>query len=135
MCSHGTGWDKSLLERLQPRWEGWQRDFSNLHKVKITLCHVPASFGEVVETELHHFSDARTSGYGQCSYLRAKNREGDIHCSLGIGKACVSPTKATIIPRLELTAAVVSVSISNMLREEFKNDECKDYFWTDSKVV
>lgn len=135
MCNHGTGWDESLPERLRPRWESWQGDFSNLHKVNTARCHVPTDFGEVVETELHHYSDASTSGYGQCSYLRVKNSEGEIHCSLVIGKACVSPTKVTTIPRLELTAAVVSVSISNMLKEEFRIDECEEYFWTDSKIV
>lgn len=124
-----------LPERLRPRWESWQGDFSNLRKVNIARCHVPTDFGEVIETEIHHFSDASTSGYGQYSYLRVKNSEGEIHCSLVIGKACVSPTKVTTIPRLELTAAVVSVSISNMLQEEFRIDECEEYFWTDSKVV
>lgn len=135
MCNQGTGWDEHLPERLKPRWESWQRDFTNLQKINITRCYLPADFGEVVETELHHFSDASTSGYGQCSYLRVKNKKGEIHCSLVIGKARVSPTKVTTIPRLELTAAVVSVSISNMLREELRIVDGKEYFWTDSKVV
>lgn len=39
------------------------------------------------------------------------------------------------IPRLELITAVVSVSISNMLREELNYANGKEYFWTDSKVV
>lgn len=41
----------------------------------------------------------------------------------------------TTIPRLELTAAVVSVGVSNMLREELGYVDGKEYFWTDSKVV
>ena len=135
MCNQGTGWDEPLPERLKPRWERWQRDFINLQKINIARCYLPANFGEVVETELHHFSDASTNGYGQCSYLRVKNKNGEIHCSLVIGKARVSPTKVTTIPRLELTAAVVSVSISNMLREELRIVDGKEYFWTDSKVV
>lgn len=51
------------------------------------------------------------------------------------GKACVAPTKLTTIPRLELTAAVVSVTVSNMLREQLGCANAKAYFWTDSKVV
>ncbi|KAI7807219.1 hypothetical protein IRJ41_024887 [Triplophysa rosa] len=135
MCNQGTGWDELLPERLKPRWESWQRDFTNLQKINIARCYLPTNFGEVVETELHYFSDASTSGYGQCSYLRVKNKKGEIHCSLVIGKARVSPTKVTTIPRLELTAAVVSVSISKMLKEELRIVDGKEYFWTDSKVV
>lgn len=135
MCNQGTCWDEPLPERLKLRWESWKHNFINLQKVKISRCCLPATFGRVVETELHHFSDASTSGYGQCSYLRVKNEKGEIHCSLVIGKACVSPTKVTAIPWLELTAAVISVSISNVLREELRIVDVKEYFWTDSKVV
>lgn len=135
MCHQGTGWDDPLPEMLKPRWESWRHDFVNLEKIDIARCYIPANFGKIVGTELHHFSDASTSGYGQCSYLRAKNRRGEIHCSLVIGKARVSPTKVTTIPRLELTAAVVSVTVSNMLREELGYADVKEYFWTDSKVV
>lgn len=117
---------------LKPRWESWRHDFANLEKINIAQCYRPADFGEVVDTELHHFLDASTSGYGQCSYMRVRN-QGEIHCSLVIGKARVSPTKLTKIPRLELTAAVVSVAISNMLREELGCADKKEYFWTDSK--
>ncbi|XP_032363653.1 uncharacterized protein LOC116677092 [Etheostoma spectabile] len=135
MCHQGVGWDDPLPEMLKPRWESWRHDFANLEKINIARCYIPANFGEVVETELHHFSDASTSGYGQCSYLRFRNQRGDIHCSLAIGKARVSPTKLATIPRLELTAAVVSVGVSNMLREELGSVDAKEYFWTDSKVV
>lgn len=81
-------------------------------------CYVPANFGEVVKKELYHFSDASTSGYGQCSYLRLINKDRDVRYVLIMGKARVSPRKVTTIPRLELTAAAVSVTVSNMLREE-----------------
>lgn len=39
------------------------------------------------------------------------------------------------IPRLELTAAVVSVAISSILKEELGFMNSDEYFWTDSKVV
>lgn len=135
MCHQGINWDNPLPEALRPRWESWQRDFGNLDKVNITRCYLPASFRDIKGIELHHFSDASTSGYGQCTYLRAINEKEEIHCSLVIAKARVSPTKLTTIPRLELTAAVVSMAVSNMLREELCYAQVKEYFWTDSKVV
>ncbi|XP_028314916.1 uncharacterized protein LOC114470784 [Gouania willdenowi] len=134
MCQRGVCWDETLPDALKPRWESWLSDFVNLEKLNIPRCYFPAGFGELKEIELHHFSDASSSGYGQCSYLRAKNAKNEIHCLLIIAKARVAPTKLTTIPRLELTAAVVSVSVSNILKEELCYD-VKEYFWTDSKVV
>ena len=95
MCRQGTGWDDPLPEHLRPRWEHWRKDLVNLEKIQIARCYVPANFGEVVKRELHHFSDASTTGYGQCSYLRVKNEDGNVHCALIMGKSRVSPTKAT----------------------------------------
>ncbi|XP_023808300.1 uncharacterized protein LOC105355630 isoform X2 [Oryzias latipes] len=52
-----------------------------------------------------------------------------------MAKSRVAPTKVTTIPRLELTAAVISVKTSNVLREELGYTDIEEYFWTDSKVV
>ena len=41
----------------------------------------------------------------------------------------------TTIPRLELTAAVVAIRTSDMLRNELEIQDLRDYFWTDSTVV
>ncbi|XP_049336637.1 uncharacterized protein LOC125802479 [Astyanax mexicanus] len=90
--------------------------------------------GKVQRTELHHFSDASTHGYGQCSYIRVVG-EDKVHCSLVMGKARVAPTKVVTIPRLELTAAVVSAAVSSMLKEELELKIDQEYFWTDSQVV
>jgi hypothetical protein len=52
-----------------------------------------------------------------------------------MGKARVSPLKSVTIPRLELTAALVSVKVSNLLRQDLNYEGMVDIFWTDSKVV
>ncbi|XP_026051006.1 uncharacterized protein LOC113037895 [Carassius auratus] len=98
MCRQGTGWDDPLSLALSPWWEKWQNDFVNLEKVDISRCYVPADFGKIVKTEIHHFSDASTCGYGQCSYLRVINEKDEIHCTFLIGKARVTPVKITTIP-------------------------------------
>ena len=36
-------------------------------------------FGKVVKKELHHFSDASTKGYGQCSYFIVVKKVAVIH--------------------------------------------------------
>ncbi|XP_020567593.2 uncharacterized protein LOC105356562 [Oryzias latipes] len=70
MCRHGTGWDDALTDELRPRWERWKRDLINMEKLSIPRSYATADFGKVTKQELHHFSDASTTGYGQCSYLR-----------------------------------------------------------------
>ena len=82
--------------------------------------------------ELHHFSDASQAGYGQCSYLRLLNESHQAHCSLVMGKSRVTPLKSVTIPRLELTAAVASVSISQWLGHELDYQDFTEFFWTDS---
>ena len=135
MCRRGTSWDDPLPDALRPRWEYWRNDLFQLGELNIPRCYQPPEFGTVTKVELHHFSDASTTGYGQCSYLRLKNDRDMIHCSLAMGKSRVAPTKIMTIPRLELSAAVVSVKISGMLLSELEYEHVEEYFWTDSRVV
>ncbi|XP_077977489.1 uncharacterized protein LOC144433051 [Glandiceps talaboti] len=134
MCRNGINWDEPLPDNLRPRWERWKAEFVNLREIEIPRCYKPPEFGCIKAAELHHFSDACTNGYGQCSYLRLIG-ENKVHCSLICGKARVTPIKVVTIPRLELTAAVVSSNMSSILKEELELKLVREYFWTDSKVV
>ena len=103
--------------------------------MKIPRCFKPKNFGPVKTVELHHFSDASFTGYDQSSYIRLVDEQGQVHCSLVLGKARVTPLRQVFIPRLELTAAVISVKMSSLLRHELKYDNIAEYFWSESKVV
>ena len=72
---------------------------------------------------MHHFPDASDIGYGQASYLRMVNEDGKVYCCLLIGKSRVTPLKFVSVPRLELTAAVLSVKISQQLKQELHIEE------------
>lgn len=135
MCRERVGWDEPLSDDLRPQWEAWLLDLSNLADIKIQRCHIPSTFQKVEQYELHHFCDASVSGYGQCTYLRVVNASGEVHCSLVMGKARVTPTKVTTIPRLELSSAVVAVRTSDLLRKELEIKDLQEQFWTDSRVV
>lgn len=52
-----------------------------------------------------------------------------------MGKARVAPLKPVTVPRLELTAAVVSVKTSAQLQQQLDYEGIEEVFWTDSKVV
>ena len=132
LCADQLSWDDPLPESLRSRWERWQSGIHKLGSLGIKRCFKPAGFGRVVKTELHHFSDASHSGYGQCSYLQLVNDEGQCHCSLVMNKARVVPLKPITIPRLELSAAVVSVKISSMLQQELHFSDAEEMYWTDS---
>ena len=101
---------------------------------RIARCLKPNNFGNVVKCTLHHFSDACESGYGQFSYIRLLNQSSQVHCTLLIEKSKVALMFVSI-PRLELTAATLSVKISKMLKNELDIHVDDEIFWTDSKVV
>jgi len=135
LCRGKTDWDDPVPENIRIMWEKWRKELHVLEELSVPKCYKPANFGHTISAELHHFSDASTRGYGQCSYLRLKKDQGQVHCSFVIGKARVTPLKPITVPRLELTAAVVSVKTSEQLQRELEYEEVRDVFWTDSKVV
>ena len=120
MCADHADWDDPLPEPLHAKWLQWRASLDSLSTLKIPRCVKPEGFGNVKSAQLHHFSDASTYGYGQCSYLRLVNEEGQISCSFIMGKARVVPLKPMTIPRLELGAALslMSVKIASFLDQE-----------------
>lgn len=135
MCRERIDWDEPLPDEVRSQWEIWLMALPLLSDIKIQRCHIPNTFGSVQHYELHHFADASETGYGQCTYLRITNASGEVHCSFVMGKSRVTPSKITTIPRLELTAAVVAVKVSNLLKKELNIQNLQEYFWTDSRVV
>ena len=129
------GWCRlGQSEELRPRRERW-RDLPELANVNIPRGFQPETLGKVEKRELHDFSDASTTGYGQCWYLRLVDDANTVYCSLVMGKARVTPLRVVTIPRLELQAAMVSVKVSNLLHQELEYEDVSGYFWTGSKVV
>ncbi|XP_073671735.1 uncharacterized protein [Paramisgurnus dabryanus] len=135
LCRDKVTWDEELPLELRTQWEIWLQDLQNISNVRIKRCYIPDSFKDVKQHEVHHFSDASVTGYGECTYLRAVDVKGDVHCTLVMGKARVAPTKVTTMPQLELTAAVVAAKTSVMLKNELEIESLQEYFWTDSRVV
>ncbi|KAK3755825.1 hypothetical protein QZH41_003462 [Actinostola sp. cb2023] len=135
LCRYSLGWDEPIPDDIKARWEKWRTELINLQRISIPRCYKPQDFGQVVTAELHHFSDANVKGYGQCSYLRLIDENQRIHCAFVMGKSRVAPLKPVTIPRLELTAAVCSLRISQQVRRELTYHIDHEYFWTDSKVV
>ena len=67
------------------------------------------------EVQLHHFSYASQIGCGPCSYVRIIDDSYQVHCLLAMAKARAASVRLVTIPRLKLTAAVLSVCIAKSL--------------------
>ena len=100
--------------------------------MQVDRCFRPREFGEVREVQLHLFSDASRQGYASVAYLWVKDENSRIHCAFVMGKARLAPVREISIPRLELTAAVISLKLSKIIREELDMNFQKVFYWTDS---
>ena len=135
LCKERLDWDDPLPESIQVHWERWLRELPVLERLEVSRCFKPENFKTIVKCELHSFSDASLEGYGQCTYLRLKDIEDNVHCTLVMAKSRVAPLKSITIPRLELSAAVLSTDVSCQMNNELPFSELGHVFWTDSKIV
>jgi len=135
ICSNKHGWDEPLTDSQLQRFERWKSQLKSLEQFEIHRCFKPKDFGVVANVSLHHFSDGAEEGYGQVSYVRYLNDKGEVHCQLVLSKSRVAPLKRPTIPRLELSASVVSVKVSLFLNRELDTKVDEEYFWTDAQVV
>ena len=129
------GWDDQLPDCYLRRWEKWRNELPSLERLSFPRCVKPRDFGEVKSRQLHIFSDASSIGYGSVVYQRLCDNQGHIHCSFLIGKARLAPIKPVTIPRLELTAATVSIRLSEMMKKEFNDKPNTIQYHTDSTTV
>ena len=123
LCKGSFQWDHPIPENIKQQWIKWKSNLGKLNIIKIARCFKSKNFGHVKGYSVHHFSDASGIGYGQANYLQIANEDGKVHCCLLIGKSCVIPLKFVLLPRLELTAAVLSVKVSQQLKQELNIEE------------
>ena len=120
LCAKNLSWDDPIDDFTVRLWNQWKEGLNALENVQIPRCLKPVNFGNLVDVSLHHFSDASEKGYGQASYIRLVDENDQIHCALLMGKSRVTPAKFVSVPRLELTAARLSVFIATMLNRELQ---------------
>ena len=136
LCRIKLGRDDEIPPEYHSSWEKWLADVPKLLSFSICRSVLPEALGPVVSSQLNHFSDASEAAYGSVSYLRLVNEEGRVHCSFLFAKSRLVPLKSVSIPRLELSAATLSVHHDKMLKRESEMSFSEpSVFWTDSMSV
>ena len=134
LCRQNVNWDDPIPTDILPLGEMASRA-PPFRETNVSSLLKPSEFGDPVKTEIHSFSDASDHGIGQISYVRMTNQRNEVHVSFLMAKSRVAPIKPISIPRLELTAAVVSVNVTRMLKSELDVDNVQCYYYTDSEIV
>ncbi|XP_071476662.1 uncharacterized protein [Diadema antillarum] len=129
------GFDDPIPAEHRERWLKWKECLPEMSKVKVSRCLNPAELEGVTAYELHHFSDASERGYGVVSYLRTADSRGNVRCNIVMARSRLAPMKKMTIPRLELMAATLAVTIDAMIRRELELPLSESIFWTDSTIV
>ena len=111
------------------------RDQPLLENIKITVCFKQLGFDRVTSTSLRHCSDASQIGYGRSVYLHLIYVDGRVHGSLVEGDSRVALLKPVTIPRLKLTAAVVSVKVGDVLGSRLQYRRIPITYRADGRVV
>ena len=112
---HPESWDEPLPEEQRLAWEAWCKALQALMLLRVPCCYTVASSTGVKKQELHTFCDASNNAIGAVSYLRTVQHNGSIQVSFVFGKAKLTPSHATTIPRLELCAAALGIEITELI--------------------
>ena len=134
-ASKTLGWDDPLPNAPLKKWLKWKNSLEELNELSIPRCYRSGDLGELSQLEIHAFSDASEKAIATVIYIKSVSTEGNTSISLLYAQAKRSPKQATTIPRLELCAAVLSVSAVKWITRELKLNITKIVFYTDSKVV
>ncbi|CAG2208607.1 unnamed protein product [Mytilus edulis] len=129
MWTAGLDWDDQLDEELVEKSREWFRELDELCCIKIPRCLQLNE--DIVLTSLHTFSDASQEAYGSVIYARHEYKSGMISTRFIAAKSRVAPLTSVSIPRLELMAAVLALSVKHAL--EVPEDNMT--FWSDSMNV
>ncbi|GFY05637.1 integrase catalytic domain-containing protein [Trichonephila clavipes] len=110
----GVQWDSELPPKLRHKWQQWSSEAEGL-------------------TEIKRYHDASKSAYGTILYLRFVTCNNEIETSFICSKGRVAPLKSLTLPRLNLTAALLSARLDKQVSSCLKFD-ANIYYWTDSFI-
>ncbi|XP_022162437.1 uncharacterized protein LOC111028196 [Myzus persicae] len=129
----GIGWDETLPEETMLDWYKFRESLLLLNNLSIPRCIV--IIGEIIDVQIHGFSDASIEAFGACLYLITTNNQGKRCSRLICAKSRVAPLKSISLPRLELCGAVLLARLADKIIAKLKMNISQRTFWTDSSIV
>ncbi|GFR28235.1 integrase catalytic domain-containing protein [Trichonephila clavata] len=129
----GVDWDSELPPKLRHKWQQWSSEAEGLNEIKIPRFYLGDVDQELSSVDIHCFSDASKSAYGTILYLRFVTCNNKIETSFICSKSRVAPLKSLTLPRLELTAALLSARLAKQVSSCLKFN-ANTYYWTDSLI-
>ena len=130
----GTGWDEPVSDALAKSWNQWRQELPQILSKGIPRKLYDRG-KEVLEIQLHGFTDASSAAYGGVVYVRARYADTSVSISLLTAKTKVAPLKKATIPRLELCAAVLTARLLEAAARDLNIESHNLYAWTDSTIV
>lgn len=133
----GLGWDDTLPNDLQLKFQCWVDSIKTIKNFEIDRCYFPMLLLRSFEgLEMHAFSDASEKGYGSIVYLRMPKSQEEFYVSFVMSRTKVAPIKRVTLPRLELLGALLSARLICFVKSALHlPDSVRVACWTDSKVA
>lgn len=129
----GSHWDESVSPDIVLRWTKFKSQLTDLNQLKIPRC---VNVGkEPQHIQIHGFCDASQRAFGACAYLRVQMGSNNFCSELICSKSRVAPLKATSLPRLELSAALLLAQLINKITNSFESKGLKVFLWSDSTIA
>ena len=129
----GCDWDEPLETELQSKIRCWLNEMPLLDNLRLPRC---LQFTQDVDfSTIQTFVDAPTEAYGAVLYIRHVLKNEEVITRFVTAKARVAPLKAISIPRLELTAAVLGLRLTEDVSKTLNIQMSDVTFWSDSMNV
>ncbi|XP_063386428.1 uncharacterized protein LOC134672453 [Cydia fagiglandana] len=130
----GLNWDQELSQCDSAAWKLWFQDLISTSSLRIPRRYNLSDL-EVVECQLHVFSDGSESAFAAVAYWRFLYVNGDVGLSLICSKVRVSPIRPVSIPRLELQGALMAARLATSICESHRLKPMRRVFWCDSMTA
>ena len=132
----GLCWDEDLPMDLQSEVKKWIDGLKILREVAIPRPFFEGQWkGSEGRIELHAFGDASIKGYGACVYMRYRDPDGKIQCTLVRSCARVATIQRKSLPRLELLVSLVTAQLLDSVKKALHLPRVKFTCWSDSMVA
>ena len=127
-------WDRELKGEVLKRYLDLLSQLGKLTNISFPRCYFKEK--EIVNIQLHGFSDASDVAFASVVYIRIEYSDGEVVVRFVSSKARVTPLKRQSIPRLELLGANLLAKhmseVKSSLEIEKYSKMVHTFLWTDS---